>query len=109
MAFNGFKLKTEQLEQIIGDHDKENDLYYAVRELLYYRERYEFEENQSLCVGCNGRCDGDLVGAIHETHCPSFEKDIAKLRPDLYNEKTFQEALKENGFEPVKGIRLDHD
>ncbi len=55
----------------------------ANRELQTLRTRYAIPENQRLCVGYNGGCDGDLEGTAHEPTCPAFARD-RELRPHLY-------------------------
>jgi len=45
--------------------------------------RYAFHENQRLCIGFNGGCDGDLEGTEHDENCPARSKDL-ELRPHLY-------------------------
>lgn len=52
-------------------------------QLAALQERYKFEENQRLCVGFNGGCDGDLVASPHNELCPAREKDLL-LNPHLY-------------------------
>lgn len=52
-------------------------------ELATLKARYAFHENQRLCDGYDGKCDGDLEGTAHEETCPARAKDLA-LRPHLY-------------------------
>lgn len=47
--------------------------------------RYAFHENQRLCVGDAGACDGDLEGTEHEEWCPARVLDMT-LRPHLYDD-----------------------
>lgn len=41
-------------------------------------------ESLPKCVGYEGKCDGDLVGELHEPHCPMHGKEFATLR-DAFN------------------------
>jgi len=49
-------------------------------------QRYAFAENQRLCLGDAGGCDGDLTATEHDEGCPALEKDKL-LRPHLYDEQ----------------------
>lgn len=52
-------------------------------ELATLKARYAFHENQRLCDGYDGKCDGDLDGMAHEHTCPARTQDLI-LRPHLY-------------------------
>lgn len=41
-------------------------------------------ENQKLCVGYAGGCDGDLTAMAHDDFCPARANDVI-LRPHLYS------------------------
>ena len=56
-------------------------------ELLRRRKAMEFEDNQDLCGGWDGGCDGDLEAIAHEENCPARAMDM-KLRPHLYVKDT---------------------
>ena len=66
----------------------------AQRERDELLSRYAFVENQHLCVGYNGKCDGDLEGEPHEEGCPARKRDMV-LRPHLYKTPSDQGAAKE--------------
>jgi len=53
------------------------------RQLDTLLARYAFQENQRLCVGYGGGCDGDLEAIEHNEGCPAREHDLT-LRPHLY-------------------------
>ena len=53
-------------------------------ELSALREKYAFEENQELCIGFDGGCDGDLVATPHNDNCPAQARDRV-LNPHLYD------------------------
>lgn len=52
-------------------------------ELARMREKYAHQENQELCLGFDGGCDGDLTATPHEENCPAYAKD-KELNPHLY-------------------------
>lgn len=65
------------------------DTALALLELAEYRQRYGWQENQRLCIGFNGGCDGDLEGIAHNSNCPSYAVD-KKNRPYLYEKEDAQ-------------------
>ena len=67
------------------------ELAAAQRERDELLSRYAFVENQHLCVGYKGKCDGDLEGIAHKETCPAREKDEI-LRPHLYQTPSDQGA-----------------
>jgi hypothetical protein len=52
-------------------------------EIETLKGRYAFDENQRLCVGYAGGCDGDLEATEHEENCPARKLDTG-LRPHIY-------------------------
>ena len=54
---------------------------------LELSDRYELHENQRLCLGYSGGCDGNLEGLPHERKCPARIQDLV-LRPHLYKRRT---------------------
>lgn len=61
----------------------EDELEKAQATLEQMQERYAIPENQALCIGYAGGCDGDLVAAEHNDNCPAKAKDV-ELRSYLY-------------------------
>ena len=62
------------------------------KEVKRLTTKYAFSENQQLCVGYDGKCDGDLEGTEHEEGCPALIKD-RELRPYLYNKERNYESF----------------
>jgi hypothetical protein len=63
--------------------DLERQLAEAQAKLAALETRYASDENQRLCVGYLGGCDGDLESMPHIKECPSYTRDI-ELNPHRY-------------------------
>lgn len=78
------RISDERLRQIAEtSYCLEEEKRAMARELIYFRRRYAFRENQRLCLGYGGGCDGELVNTEHYEGCPARAADL-KLRPHLY-------------------------
>src|ERR1700677_2375461 len=73
--------EVKRLEQEIAPLPAELHAHTARVEAL--ETKYAFAENQGLCIGYAGGCDGDLEATRHEEDCPARAKDM-ELRPYLY-------------------------
>jgi hypothetical protein len=64
-----------------------HELYDGIMDLIEDHEdliaRYAFSENQRLCIGYRGGCDGDLADIEHDYCCAARVLDVT-LRPHLY-------------------------
>jgi hypothetical protein len=63
--------------------DHQQALSALEEQLAELRKRYAFFENQRLCKGYVGGCDGDLEATEHDENCPARPLDLT-LRPHLY-------------------------
>jgi hypothetical protein len=73
------------LHQIHKLHVKrlEAELLAARERIAELEQRYAYQENQLLCLGYEGGCDGDLTALPHNDDCPAKVMDL-KQNPHLY-------------------------
>ena len=76
-----------KLAKVHGENAEKDRIIAALK------SKYAFSENQELCIGFSGGCDGDLDDIEHDEGCPAQLEDI-KLRPHLYESSRSQEAQK---------------
>jgi hypothetical protein len=71
-------------------------------DLSALRGKYAFEENQELCIGFDGGCDGDLVATPHNDNCPAQARDRV-LNPHLYDAARAAEGAQPLPQPPKRG------